>query len=81
MKSTEPRLVRFRALARNAAIWPRVTLRSGQNRLLDGGLQPIVIPAVASFSMSASKIEPLSSVKSTEPRLLRFRALERKAAI
>src|SRR5690606_3569764 len=45
------------------AIWPRVTKSSGQNRVFEGGLQPRVIPAFASHSMSASNGLPSSSPK------------------
>ena len=34
-----------------------MTGSSGQNSVLAGGLQPLVIPAVASFPMSAAKVE------------------------
>ncbi len=40
---------------RNAAICPRVTLSSGQNLSLTGGLQPKVTFAVPSLSMAFSK--------------------------
>ena len=40
--------MKLRARCRKAANWPRVTNPSGQNRSLSGGLQPFVIPAVAS---------------------------------
>lgn len=47
---------------RNAAIWPRVTRSPGQNRVLAGGMQPLVTPAVPRRSMSRSNTEPSSSV-------------------
>ena len=49
------------ARCRKAAIWPLVTFDVGQKRSFTGGLQPLVTPAVASLSMSASKIESSSS--------------------
>ena len=42
---------------------------------------PYVMPAVASFSMSASNGELLSSTKSAEPRSVNPRARTRNAAI
>src|SRR5690606_40910931 len=56
-----PDAARSSARARNAAICPRVTLASGQNRVLAGGLQPRVMPAEAMQLMSFSKVWPLSS--------------------
>ena len=44
---------------RKAAIWPRVTGSSGQNWVS----VHLGTPASASFSISSSKVEPLSSVK------------------
>ena len=52
---------------KKAAIWPRLTKSSGQNRSLTGGLQPWVMPAVPSRSMASSKIE-LSSSTNRFPR-------------
>ena len=43
----------------------RVTRSSGQKRSFCDGLQPRVMPAVASFSMSDSKIELSSSTNET----------------
>ena len=57
-----------KARCRNAAICPRVTSPSGQNRSFVGGLQPLVTPAVPRRSMSASNTEPSSSMnKSPAP--------------
>ncbi len=50
-----------RARRRNAAIWPRVTASSGQNRSLVGGLHPRVTPVAANHSMSAWNTEASSS--------------------
>ncbi|GBE25528.1 hypothetical protein BMS3Bbin02_01815 [bacterium BMS3Bbin02] len=58
--SSAPRYCAKRRM--NAAIWPRVTPASGQKLSLSGGLQPDVTPAPASHSMSASKIDPSSSL-------------------
>ena len=55
--------VRLRARVRKVAIWSRVILWSGQNRLLVGGLHPAVIPAAANRLIADSKIWPLSSTK------------------
>ena len=41
----------------------RFTTSLGQYIVFAGGLHPLVIPASAMAFMSASKIEPLSSVK------------------
>ena len=70
----EPRSPRARD--RNAAIVWRVTGAVGQNRSLAGGLQPRVIPAAASFSMSRledrvvviGEVDALSSRKVQGPR-------------
>ena len=45
----------------NAAICPRVIWSEGQNLLLSGGLQPIVIPHSAMMSMFFSWTLPSSS--------------------
>ena len=50
------------ALTKNVAICSRVTTSVGQNNVLPGGLQPLVIPASAIASIAGSYIEPLSSV-------------------
>lgn len=52
---------------KKAAIWPRLTKSSGQNRSLTGGLQPWVMPAVPSRSMASSKIELSSSTNRFPP--------------
>ena len=50
-------------MARNAAIWPRVTDEAGQYLVLPSdGLQPLVIPAAAIASMLASWMLPSSSM-------------------
>ncbi|HEX2154302.1 MAG TPA: hypothetical protein VHL52_10030 [Acidimicrobiia bacterium] len=56
---------RPRARTRKAAICPRVTGSSGQNRSLSGGLHPRVTPVAPSHSMSASNTDALSSPNST----------------
>src|SRR5690606_35787357 len=45
----------WRARRMKAAIWPRVTGRSGQERSLSGGLQPRVRPAAARATIAAWK--------------------------
>ena len=72
--------VRPRPRTRNAAIWPRVTGSDGQKRSLAGALQPLVMPAVASLSMSTANV-PAVSTKSEPPVAVRSRARTRKAAI
>src|SRR5690606_40359327 len=68
---------RWRARARKAAICPRVTGWSGQNR---SGAQPRVIPDRARAAMSVAKVWPLVSVKVVLAGG-RWRARARKAAI
>src|SRR6185295_16465708 len=55
-----PGIAAGNARNRNAAIWPRVTLAAGQNRLV---VHPAVIPPSYRLSMSASWVEPSSSMK------------------
>ena len=48
---------RSKARVRNAAISPRVIVRSGQNLELSGGLQPWVMPAAATWSIASSNVD------------------------
>lgn len=50
--------------ARNDAIWARVTGSVGQYRV---GVQPVVIPASCSHSMSVLNVDPPMSVNGVEP--------------
>src|SRR5690606_35779739 len=51
----------WRARRMKAAIWPRVTGRSGQYRLFRGGLQPPVRPSIAIQTMSCSNTPVMST--------------------
>src|SRR5690606_17594248 len=68
------------ARRRNAAIWPRDTRSSGQNRSFFGGLQPFVIPAAANAAMSAAWTFPFVS-ENPDFADFRFRARTRNVAI
>ncbi len=66
VKYTTPAPLVPSARCRKAAICPRVTVSSGQKRLLVGGLQPRVMPESASHSMSApNTFEAGTSSKAT----------------
>lgn len=69
------------ARCKNAAIWPLVTVFAGQNSLLTGGLQPLVIPATASLAISTSSTNRSSSVKSLPPPFSQTQRRTRNAAI
>ena len=69
------------ARVRNVAISPRVTDAPGQNRSLFGGLQPLVIPAVARAAMSATNGDSPTSTNWFASPAGRSSARVRNAAI
>ena len=54
-------------------MWPRVTRSVAQNLLLSAGLQPSVIPALATLSIALWKIEERSSTKKSVPGMAQGR--------
>ncbi len=77
----EPAAGKPNALTKNVAICSRVTGSVGQNIVLSGGLQPLVIPAAANASIFAACTEDPISVNDPEPAAGKPNALTKNVAI
>ena len=72
---------RLETASQNAAIWARVSGSFGQNSVLSGGLQPLVIPAARIAAMSAANGESATSPNGLSSDGASWKARARNAAI